>query len=312
MRRHGELSIDELVRRVGGEVETSTPSVRKACKWLREKHDAPLRYDASRRRWILDQRDYGLPLLDPAPDDIVAVVFAAALLSTLGDRALDRRIHGLLEELDERASATGKARPLQSHAVVATSSTMTLLNPRIVATLARAVGRDVVRIGYASPWSEQPEVRAHVIEPWQLRFHDGELYVRGWLRKHASASTFRVAQIVSAVVTGEPAEQPRPPSPAIWGSSGPSTDVDDDRPDIATVRIRGAMARYVASSRWHEHQEDAWLEKDVLLQRRFAYDSCRATARRLLALGDALEHVEPADLRLELTRHATALATLTE
>jgi predicted DNA-binding transcriptional regulator YafY len=310
MREHGELDFDTLVREVGRHVEAKGPSVRRACNWLRDQHDAPLRYDASGRCWVLDQRDYALPLLDPTPDDIVAVAFAAALLRTIGDAALDRRMHSLLEELDERASAEGKTRPLHGNAVVATSSTITDVTPRVVSTLARAVGRDVVRIGYVSPWSDRPETRMHVIEPWQLRFHDGELYVRGWQRKHAAASTFRVAQITSAVVTGEATTQPRPPAPTLWGALGPSADVDDDRPDVGTVHIRGAMARYVASSRWHGQQEDTWLEDDELLQRRFPYASCRATARRLLALGDALVRVEPAALRQEVTRHAEALTEL--
>lgn len=310
LRAHGELSFESLLRKVSADAEVSAPSVRKALKWLREEHDAPLRYDGQNRGWILERKDYSLPLLDPTPDDIVAVAFASALLSPLGDKALDRRIQSLLMELDERAEKGGGGRKLRSHAVMATSSATTPVEPRVVTTLARAVGHDVVRITYTSPWQPEPSVKVHVIEPWQLRVHDGNLYVRGWLRARSVATTFRVAQIQTINVTGERPLQPRPPAHEIWGEEGPGRGVDIDAPDTATIRIRGAMARLVASTRWHEDQEDRWVEKNELLERTFRYASCRETARRLLPLGDALEHLEPKSLREELASHVKALGRI--
>ena len=311
MRKHAQVRFDDLVRKVDATVSTSAPSVRKACRWLREAHDAPLRYDNRLKMWVLERRDFSLPLLDPTADDIVAVAFAGALLSPIGDTELDRRIQSLVMELDERASAGGKGHKLRSHAVMATSSATMPVNPRVGGTLAMAVGREVVRITYQSPWRDEPTLKTHVIEPWQLRVHDGNLYVRGWLRKKHTPSTFRVSQIQSIVVTGEKLDQPRPPAHEIWGDDGPGKGVDVDRPDRAKVRIRGPMARYVASTVWHEDQKDKWIEKDQILERTFSYESCRATARRLLGLGDALEHVEPEALRKEFACHVAAMAKLT-
>ena len=311
MRKHGELSFIDLHRKVEADVEhASEPSVRKACRWLRNEHDAPLRYDASRRTWILDRSDFSLPLLDPTPDDIVAVAFAGALVAPLGDTELDARIHSLLMELDERASSGDPSRKLRSHAVTATSSATMPVDPRVVATLATAVGRSVVRITYSSPWRDEPTTKTHTIEPWQLRVHDGSLYVRGWLRSKSTATTFHVSQIQSAVVTGDALSHARPPAHEIWGD-GPGKGIDLHHPGRATVRIRGPMARYVALARWHDDQADTWIEPNALLERRFSYDSRRATARRLLALGDALVDVSPPDLRDELARHVAALVDVT-
>jgi predicted DNA-binding transcriptional regulator YafY len=311
MRKHAQLRLDDLRRKVDAIIPTSLPSLRRACTWLRETHDAPLRYDGRLRMWVLERRDFSLPLLDPTADDIVAVAFAGALLSPIGDPDLDRRIQSLLMELDERVAASGRSRKLRSHAVMATSSATMPVDPRVVGTLATAVGREVVRIKYCSPWREEPAMKNHVIEPWQLRVHDGNLYVRGWLRKNGGPATFRVSQIHSIVVTGERPDKPRPPPHEIWGDEGPGKNVDIDRPDRATVRIRGPMARYVGSTIWHEDQTDTWIEKDRILQRTFSYESCRATARRLLGLGDALVHVEPDTLRTELATHVAALSKLT-
>lgn len=312
MRTHAQLRFDDLLQKVDATVSTSAPSLRRACRWLREAHDAPLGYDNRLRMWVLERRDFSLPLLDPTADDIVAVAFAGALLSPIGDAELDRRVRSLLMEMDERITAGGRDRKLRSHAVMATSSATMPVNPRVVGTLATAVGRHVVRITYSSPWRDEPTVKTHVVEPWQLRVHDGNLYVRGWLRQKAVPSTFRVSQIQSIVVTGERPETPRPPAHDIWGDDGPGMGVDVDRPGRATVRIRGAMARYVGSTAWHEEQHDRWVEKDQLLERTFFYESCRATARWLLGLGDALEQVEPDTLRRELAGHAAALVRITK
>jgi hypothetical protein len=116
MRKHAQLRFDELLRKVDAIVPTSGPSLRRACTWLRQTHDAPLRYDARMRMWVLERRDFTLPLLDPTADDIVAVAFAGALLSPIGDPDLDRRIQSLLMELDERVASSGGGRKLRSHA----------------------------------------------------------------------------------------------------------------------------------------------------------------------------------------------------
>ncbi len=310
MRRDLQLDIDALVDRVSARLPASKPSVRKAIKYLQNQHDAPLEFDRAKSKWVLHDPDFSLPLLDPTPEDVVAVAIASALLSPLGDPDLDRRIRGLLEELDERITQDGKGKhPLRNNAVLATASAKTLVQSRIIGVLARAIGRGVVRLQYGSPWSGKRGT--HVIEPWQLRIHDGVLYVRGWNRSKKAPSTYRVAHIQSAILQeGEPPRQPRPASRDIWGPEGPGSGVDDDRPSIATIRVRGPMARYIAPSQWHKDQRDRWLEKDELLERTFAYESCRETARRLLTLGDALEHVHPPILLEELATHVRALHTL--
>lgn len=308
MRKCGKLRLDDLRQRV----DASEPSVRRALRWLCDEHDAPIRYDRRRRIWVLEDRAFNLPLLDPTSRDLVAVAVAAALLSPFGDAELDTRLRSLLMELDERVSERPDDRRLRSHAVVATSSATMSLDSNVVSTLTTAVGRDVVLVSYSSPWSAEQSVKTHSLEPWQLRVHDGCLYLRAWVRKKNVAGTFRVSQVGSIAVTGESLSRERPPIREIWGSDGLGNSVDVDHPDRAIVRIVGPMARYVASMLWHEDQRDHWIEQNEVLQRMFSYDSRRTTARRLLGLGEALQHVEPRELREELARHVAALGSVVE
>lgn len=304
MREHQKLTFLELNEHVSVGCKASGPSVRRALRWLQEKHDAPIFYDRRIRRWVLEREEFSLPILDPTPDDVVAAALAGALVNRFGDEDLDSRMQSLLMELDERTTA-GK---LRNNVVVGTSSARMKIESRTVTALATAVGRAVVRVSYRSPWSEKPTVKSHVIEPWQLRVHDGNLYVRAWLRGRNVVTTLNVSHIQSITSVDDSPIRARPPTARIWDGRSLGQDVDTDHADQATVRIRGPLARYIALVVWHDEQRDVWIQQDEVLQRDFSYSSRRATARRLLALGDALVCVAPASLREEVVRHAGVLA----
>jgi predicted DNA-binding transcriptional regulator YafY len=284
LRAHPEgASKEELQARVLGR-RLSPPTIQRAMDWLRDEHDAPIDYEKPSNRWLLKDSLFGLPLGDPTPEDLAAVVFAGALLARIADEELSGRVQRLIEQMDMR-----------------------ILDPHLLSTLLRAVGRHVLRIDYRSPWREKEQY--YDVEPWQLRFHDGSLYMRGYSRTTSGPRNYRVANVVSARIV--PEEQPREPVPApneIWPGH-PAFGIDDDRPDTATIRIRGAIARWVARTVWHPEQKDTWIEKGELLERRVPYNSCREFARRLLTLGDGLVSVAPAELRHETHTHALALST---
>ncbi|MGB1700584.1 MAG: WYL domain-containing protein, partial [Nannocystaceae bacterium] len=142
----------------------------------------------------------------------------------------------------------------------------------------------------------------------QLRVHDGAMYVRAYSLQSKGPRTFRVVQIRSIrrqesdVRVGG-----KPPADDVWGQ-GAGVGVDDDRPGVATIRVTGAYARWVELECWDDSQQDRWSADMTVLERRVEYRSCREFARRLLSLGDGLLSVEPAELREEVSVHATALA----
>lgn len=141
----------------------------------------------------------------------------------------------------------------------------------------------------AAAWQE--------IEPWELRVHDGAVYLRAWARGPAEARTFRLAHI-EAVEDAEGSR--RPPPSDVWGDESPAFGIDRDRPGTAVIRLRGPVARWVAHVVWHPGEQDVWLEPDELLERTVAYRSCRELARRLASVLDGIESIEPQQLREEV------------
>ena len=293
----------------------SKPTMQRALVWLRDEKDAPIRFDRADGKWKLTAPDFTLPLLDPSQSDFEAVLFASALLEPLVDASLLKRLERLEEDMDlkvrERTSSRKGKPPIQLRrgALTATVTTGKPANLDLVTKIVHAIGKRPLKIRYKSPWADPDDAgREHEIEPWQLRIHDGALYLRAYSVTRQAPRSFRVAQIEHLLQL--PPRAPRaqiPPKPEIWGAADPAYGVDSDRPGVAIVRLRGAVARWAVMEQWHDEQEDTWIEDGQLLERRVAYRSCRELARRLASLGDGLVHVEPEELRAEVRQLATAI-----
>lgn len=285
-------------------------TTQRALKFMREDWDAPLEFQHGSKRWLLLDPKFTLPLTDPDPEDLTAVVFASALLAPVADEELSARVKRLIEQMDDALEESPKSRheapKVRPRSVTATVTTGSQVDYRQVSKLLQAIGTGVVRIAYESPWANTR--KEHDIEPWQLRIHDGSMYLRAWSRTTGDARSFRVAQIVHArVLPGETPREVVPPKESLWGSGDSGFGIDSDRPGIATLRIRGGVARWVARMMWDAGQEDRWIEDGELLERRVPYHSIREFARRLLGIADGLESIEPKELRDEVIAHARGL-----
>jgi predicted DNA-binding transcriptional regulator YafY len=301
---------EELAQRCGpGGSAVSVPTMQRALDWLRDGADAPIHYDRATGRWKLEDPGFHLPLEDPTADDLVAVMIAGALLEPHGDTELAARVQRLVEQLDDRVPRDPGTARVRPGAVVATVTTVASAEATVLLALIRAVGRQVLRVRYASPWAPlDAGERTHELEPWQVRVHDGAAYLRAWSRGVKGPRSFRVAHVRGVqVIEGATPEQPVPPADEIWSEGDPAFGIDSDRPDVARVRVRGPLARWLAEVRWHDKQDDHWLVEGELLEREVPYRSCREFARRLLSLGAGVEAIEPAALREEVQRHAQAL-----
>lgn len=308
LRDHPEGATKEDLASVAG---VSHPSIQRALTWLRDACDSPVEFDRAAGKWRLEDPLFTLPMTDPDPEDLSAVMFAEALLAPFADEEITSRLRRLAEQMDaeirDRGRSPARARP---GSLVATLTTGSRTNPEVLAVLLRSTAKSVVQLRYASPWSPDGGARIHDVEPWQLRLHDGNMYLRGYSRTHGEARSFRVAQIEAAsIIEGLEPRETMPTPERIWGDHDPAFGIDEDRPDTAVLRIQAPMARWVHHNLWDPGQEDRWIVEGQLLERRMAYRSCRELARRLLSLGDALVHVEPPALRDAVLGHARSLAS---
>lgn len=285
----------------------SVATARRGLNYLRFYQDAPIRSFDGDHTWVLEDPDFSLPLVDPNEHDLASAIFAAAVLQPLAPEKTRVRLERVVEMMDALIRTEGSSQLQQRRSMTASITSGMPASPEVVARLAKACGDGtVLELVYYSPWHD--ERKRHEVEPWQLRVHDGAMYLRAYSRSAEAPRTFKVIQIEQALmVAATSAAATRPPADEIWGSHD-GIGMDDDRPNTAVVRIGGPYARWIGKERWHPSQEDTWSSDGTVLERRVEYRSCREFARRLLSLGDALMDVSPTELCTEVTSHAQAIS----
>lgn len=297
------LTKAELVATIGAE-RTSPQTVQRALVELRTSYDAPIECVGRDRRWRLTAQ-LPMPLEAPEHDDLLAVLVAQAVLHPLADAALRTRLARLVEDLDERArgraSASAPHRAPHRSTFSATLTFGTRTAADVLRTLSSACRRRVVRLTYTSPWKPVAEGRrVYLVEPWALRIHDGAMYLRAWSHAAAQPRTFRLAHVERVEVLPDAPRVAAPPQRDVWGDDNPALGIDHDRPGVAVVRFRGAIARWIAHIAWHPEETNTWIVPGELLERRVAYRSCREFARRLMPVLDGIEALAPDELRAEV------------
>lgn len=310
LREHADGATKETLcsRPYDADGQVSMQTTQRALKWLRDEKDAPIVFDRSDNKWKLTEPSFTLPFLDPGQHDLEAVLFASALLEPIVDKSLFDRLQRLVEDMDlkirEGAKSRSSTRPLKlkSGNVTATVSTGKPANLNMVTKILHAINHRPLKIRYKSPWAEPDDSgREHEIEPWQLRIHDGGMYLRAFSLTRNAPRCFRVAQIESLrQLPPRPPKEKMPLRGQIWGDDDPAFGVDSDRPGHATVVLRGPVARWVAMEQWHPAQIDTWLPNSDRLRRVVPYRSCRELARRLASLGDGLDAISPPELESEV------------
>lgn len=275
---------------------TSGPTLLRALHALRDQWGAGV--EVRRNRWFMRDR-VALPLLAPEDNDVVAVLIAAAIVHPVADEDLRGRLQALAEQLDDRRHELRAGSRFPAKAITASLTLGSRLHEQTMRTLLQTVRQGVVRMRYTSPWTNVTV--EHTVEPWELRIHDGTVYVRGWCRDSQAPRTFRLTHIGADMHTIEDAARAPLPAPdRTWAAGNPAFGIDEDRPDIAVIRIRGGVARWVYPVVWSPAQRDVWVEPDELLERTVPYQSCREMARRVLSIIDAVESIGPVELRDEV------------
>lgn len=289
-RRPEGMSTEEMCRRF----HVSDRTLRNARRILEER-GIPLTYDGGSRRWKLDQLDHEDPVLDPSDGDLTLLVLGAALLGPFVDaetRArVDAAVGAVRHELLPQSPQPG------SLAVRSTVTMRSTVDPRTLRKVLDNVQHGVLRLSYYTPWDDRHE--QHVAEPWAVQLVDGATYLRAYSQRRSRPRTFHLGFVTSCVV--EPRKRPTQPVPRgdeLWGDTGYG--IDEHFPEVAKIRFRGPVARWLARIEWHPSQRDVGPGGDDVLERSVPYRSRREFARKLLSYADAIVSIEPAELRAEV------------
>jgi predicted DNA-binding transcriptional regulator YafY len=143
------------------------------------------------------------------------------------------------------------------------------------------------------------EVTERIIDPYDLYWSRGNLYVAAYCHKHNDMRSFRIDRFKSIQKVGERFN--RDPEFALNKYLGPSWRVYRGNEEVSKVKIMvyPPAARLFRETRYHETQELEELEDGKLSCTLTVYDSPEFRSW-LLGWGSQVEVLEPAELREEI------------
>ncbi len=292
------VAVGEIAKLTG----MTTRTVYRDIKALDEELGVPI-FQAGRGRYGIEKQYFLPPLHLSVPEAIV--LFLAARLITRWSDEYDRAVVSAFTKIAQ-ALPPQIARHVAASMLAIGEQQANEPFTRIFATVARgwAEGR-VVEISYESSKGESrtTRVRPYFLEPWAA---GRSVYLIAHDEPAAAMRTYKIERISAAVLTSERYQIPDDFDPDRWLANSWGIWSADSTP-MQTVRLRfsPAVARRVHESTWHRSQELRDLpDKSVELTVRVA--GIVEIRPWILSWGDAVEVIEPAELRASV---ATLLET---
>lgn len=286
------------------EMSCSVNTAQRVIYRLRDEYLVPIEYDASKRGYYLLDETYTLPeALPPGRDELIALLFAATILETLGLEDICKRLEGIYNAYAEKNGLVARdigpiSKVFSSELTeIAEASEQGLLELANYAS----VGEELA-VTYESPWSGKGQIHLRG-KIKQVHFADGVLYAR-FLEESGKSYTLnssfisKVEKLETKISIIEQGEDNFLAGLGVWA--------DEEIVEIR-VCISPPAAQYYATKTWHISQSDSY-DGDTLV-RTFKSAISPELVRKLLSIGEFLTDVKPKSLRVLLQKSANQILT---
>lgn len=229
---------------IAAHFKVSARTARRDIEFLRDRLQAPLRYDAAARGYAYSNPAFYLPLSFFRKDEMIALLFARHLFRKLAP-PLREEAAAISVRLDElfRGTTLGKAEEAVSFDFAWGAET----SDKVFFDLLRAITRQrSVRLHFVPSGEGDPADRE--IEPLKLHFSLGAWHLIGIFRRRKGTWSFPLSRIRRVEVTGRqfvpPKKVPGAPLPARRGArSGRIRNV--------RIRFRAGRTAWASVQPWH-------------------------------------------------------------
>ena len=308
------MSVSEIKSRLEIDMgkSPSKSELARAVEYASKQWGAAISYLAPTHAYQLENPEI-LALIAPGPEHLVALSLAIAVLERLGP-GVDDLIAGLKDlvagiDLDRRSP---DAAEVLGTDLVTTASIRPKYRPEVLKALMMSANDGIMSIRYEKPWTEDgAKTGARRVEPWALRVHNGELYLRAFTNGAKAGRTYNLASIRSAKSVARARQGQRPALSALWGSAPLDAGIFDGPARRITISIKGGAARFHADRSWFHQLDQAWDVDRGVLTKTFEYTSKHELIPALLGLGENLVSVDDEEIRAALARNAAALVRAT-
>ncbi|RMH34857.1 MAG: WYL domain-containing transcriptional regulator [Nitrospirae bacterium] len=264
-----------------------------------------------RVRWRLMDGYRHIPCLSLSPSEYAALLMAQHLLEPLEGTPVQKALVTALAKTSAAVSGheQGTIKQLEQIFAFKLGPHKTYTGHRdTIECLTTAIAKQrTVQLRYYS--ASRRRLTRREVEPYQLFYADGALYLVGYCRLRKDVRTFAVERIRTLTLTDHPYQIPL--GFDIRDYTQHSLGVMQGRPVSVTLEFRPETAAWVRDRRWHPSQSLSF-HKDGRLTMRLTVAETRELIGWVLSFGSGVKVVSPRTLQQAVREEARKIVASTQ
>jgi len=298
---HGQVKTGRYpnARKLSERFEVSEKQAQRDIEFIRDRLDAPLRYNAANRGYGYEDISYELPPIWFNEDELLALCLALRLASTLPDRKLKTSLYELLQKflafrfLDSSPSLED----INEKVSVKNIEYYRVEEAIFHKVMDSLFGNKPFKISYYSPHKHQLTER--VIQPLHLLSYMGSWHLIAFCTSKEELRDFALSRIRAIDPASGPISLP-PDLPPIKEYIRKNFGLMSGNESIEVcLRFSSEVADWVTEQVWYSGQE-LYPNEDGSVCLKFPVADFREVRREILKCGADVEVLSPLELRNEL------------
>lgn len=279
--------------------EISFRTAQRDIEFMRDRLNAPLQYDNTKRGYFYDYDSYELPSLWLNEDNIMALSLAVRLASSIPDTEIKEELRGLLEKIFVLHGSDKKPNIEDiSKKISVKNIEYSRVNEKYFHQITDALFKEApVTITYYSPHKNEKTVRT--ILPLHLMHYMGNWHIIAFCNKRKEIRDFALSRIKSVNPAVELVNQPKR-IPSMKGYIRKNFGIMQGvKTKEVCLQFSPAVAEWMQEQVWHPSQKISF-KNDGSLILRFPVADYREIKRRILSYGSTVRVIFPKELILEI------------
>ncbi len=251
---HGRIKAGRYpnARHLAEEFEISPRTAQRTIEFMRDRLQAPLRFDHSRRSYRYTDDSYELPGHWINETNILSLALAVRLASTIPDQALKDDLCRLIDRVTGTVGMKGNACMSRLNDKISVKNIeYSKVDTDIFRQAAEALFEErPLSIAYQSPHTSERSVRT--IIPLHLMHYMGSWHLLGWCTRRQDVRDFALARIMSIALSCENIAFPKN-FPSIKEQTRRHFGIMQGKmTSEVTLRFSPKIAPWVAEQVWHQ------------------------------------------------------------
>jgi len=280
--------------RLAAKFEISLKTAQRDIEFMRERLEAPLRYDKTLKGYCYEDDTFSLPSIYISSEELTALLITRKMLQGISATYIGGDLSLLIEKITSILKKHVTEEELIDDAVSIQLIGYTIPSEDIFkAVLESCLKRKVLSFAYFSLSSDEKTVRK--ADPYHLFNYMGTWHLIGYCHLRQGLRDFNLSRITDARMLEEPFTIKRGFSLREYFDSAFGLFKAGDREEV-TLLFTPEKAKWIKDQVWHREQKKEFLP-DGSLELTFPVASFAEIAMEILRHGSGVEVIRPEGLR---------------